>query len=87
MALRGAATAKTLRSNSGRVVVTDGPYAETKEQLGGIVVNAIEDMDHAVEVLSKHPALRFSVVIEIRPIDEEMNARWEARKARFKKVD
>jgi hypothetical protein len=87
MALRGAATAKTLRSNSGRVVVTDGPYAETKEQLGGIVVNAIEDMDHAVEVLSKHPALKFGVAIEIRPIDEEMNARWEARKARFKRVD
>jgi hypothetical protein len=87
MALRGAATAKTLRSNGGRVVVTDGPYAETKEQLGGIVVNAIEDMDHAVVVLAKHPALKFGVVIEIRPIDEEMNARWEARKARFKRVD
>ena len=87
MALRGVATAKTLRSNGGRVIVSDGPYAETKEQLGGIVVNAIEDMDHAVEVLSKHPALKFGVVIEIRPIDEEMNGRWEARKARFKKVE
>jgi len=87
MALRGAATAKTLRSNRGRVVVTDGPYAETKEQLGGIVVNAIEDMDHAVEVLSKHPALKLGVVIEIRPIDEEMNARWEAREARVNKVE
>jgi hypothetical protein len=87
MALRGAATAKTLRSNGGGVSVTDGPYAETKEQLGGIVVNAIADMDRAVEVLSQHPALKFGVVIEIRPIDEEMNARWEVRKARVKKVE
>ena len=85
IALRGAATAKTLRSSGGRISVTDGPFAETKEQLGGIVVNAIEDMDYAAELLSQHPALKLGVVIEIRPIDEEMNARWEARKARFKK--
>jgi hypothetical protein len=79
--LRGAATAKTIRSKNGRLSVTDGPYAETKEQLGGIVVNAIADLDQAV--LSQHPALKMGVVIEIRPIDEEMNARWEARKARL----
>jgi hypothetical protein len=44
-------------------------------------------MDYAVELLSQHPALKLGVVIEIRPIDEEMNARWEARKARFKKME
>jgi hypothetical protein len=83
--LRGAGTAKTLRSTSGKAVVTDGPYAETKEQLGGVVVNAIEDMYRAVELLSTHPALRMGVVIEIRPIDEDMKARWETKKARAHK--
>ena len=65
------------------MIVTDGPYAETKEQLGGVVVNAIEDMNRAVELLSGHPALRFGVVIEIRPVDEDMKARWDAKKARI----
>lgn len=81
--LQGPGTAKTLCSTSGKATVTDGPYAETKEQLGGVVVNAIEDMNRAVEVLSTHPALRMGVVIEIRPIDEDMKARWEAKKARI----
>jgi hypothetical protein len=82
--LQSAQTAKTLRWQEGKVLVTDGPFAETKEQLGGVVVNRFKDIQKAVEVLSKHPALRFGVVIEIRPIDEEMNARWEARKNRLK---
>jgi hypothetical protein len=82
IALEGAWTAKTLRAAGGKVVVTDGPYAETKEQLGGVVVNRIKDMKHAVELLSAHPALRYGVTIEIRPIDEEMTARCGARKDR-----
>jgi hypothetical protein len=72
-------TAKTLRAKAGKVVVTDGPFAETKEQLGGVVLLGLTDMDHAIELLSNHPALRYGVTIEVRPIDEEMNARWEAR--------
>jgi hypothetical protein len=78
--LKGAETAKTLRSKAGQVIVTDGPFAETKEQLGGVVINRFKNMQQAVEVLLWHPALRYGVVIEIRPIDEEMNAQWEARK-------
>lgn len=81
-ALQGAATAKTLRAERNRVLVTDGPFAETKEQLGGLVVNRFRDMRHAIEVLSQHPALRYGVTIEIRPVDEELNARWEARQSR-----
>jgi hypothetical protein len=80
--LKGAETAKTLRSSGGRVIVTDGPFAETKEQLGGVVINRFKNTQQAVEVLSGHPALRYGVVIEVRPIDEEMNAKWEARKQR-----
>jgi hypothetical protein len=80
MALQGVGTARTLRLKAGKVAVTDGPYAETKEWLGGIVVLQIKDMNHAVELLSEHPALPFGIGIELRPIDEEMNARWEARR-------
>ena len=79
MKLEGVETAKTLRAKGGKVVVTDGPFAETKEQLGGVVVLGLTDMNHAVELLSHHPALRFGVTIEVRPIDEELNERWEAR--------
>jgi hypothetical protein len=83
--LQGSNAAKTVRSNGGKAMVIDGPFAETKEQLGGLVVNQFRSMQHAVEVLSKHPALRFGVAIEVRPIDEEMNARWETRQRRVKK--
>jgi hypothetical protein len=79
IALQGVRTAKTLRSKSGKVVVTDGPFAETKEQLGGVVVLGMKDMNHALELMVKHPGLRFGVTIEIRPIDEVMTSRWESR--------
>jgi predicted lactoylglutathione lyase len=78
-ALRTAKAAKTLRWKDGRVLVTDGPFAETKEQLGGFGVLEARDMDHAVELMSRHPCTRFGVASEIRPIDEEMNARVKAR--------
>jgi hypothetical protein len=85
IALQGVHTAKTLRVKGGNVVATDGPFAETKEQLGGVVVLALRDMSQAVELLSTHPALKFGVTIEIRPIDDAVNLRWEARQYRFKK--
>jgi predicted dithiol-disulfide oxidoreductase (DUF899 family) len=80
-ALRNVRMAKTLRWKNGRVVVTDGPYAETKEQLGGFGVLEARDMDQAVELMSKHPGLRFGP-FEIRPVDEEVNAFVEARASR-----
>src|SRR5262245_51278407 len=70
-ALQPVRTAKTLRWRNGAVVVTDGPFAETKEQLGGIGVLEADDMMHAVELLSKHPGLHYGATFEIRPIDEE----------------
>jgi hypothetical protein len=81
--LQAPATAKTLRTKGGKVVVTDGPYAETKEWLGGVVVLALKDMHQAVELLSTHPGLRYGVVIEIRPVDKEMTDLWEARQSRI----
>ena len=79
IALHGARSARTLRARAGRVVVTDGPYAETKEYLGGVVVLALKDLNEAVALLSRHPALPFGVAIEIRPVNEEVNRLWEAR--------
>jgi hypothetical protein len=70
--------AVTLRSHKGAVAVTDGPYAETKEFLGGILLLEARDRDHAVALMSKHPGLRFGPW-EIRPANEEINAINAAR--------
>jgi hypothetical protein len=83
IALQAAQTAKTLRAKEGKVVVTDGPFAETKEYLGGVVVLRLKDWNEAIASLSKHPALAFGVAIEIRPINEEANQYWEATKERL----
>jgi len=65
-ALQPPGAAATLRFRNGKVVVTDGPYAETKEQLGGILVLEARDMKHAIELMSKHPGVRMGP-FEIRP--------------------
>ena len=65
-ALQPAGTAATLRFEAGKVMVTDGPYAETKEQLGGILILEANDINHAIELMSKHPGVRMGP-FEIRP--------------------
>jgi len=65
-ALDSARNARTLRYANGRVSVTDGPFAETKEQLGGILILEARDMNHAVELMSKHPGVKAGP-FEIRP--------------------
>lgn len=82
VALQSIHTAKTLRSSCGQLMVTDGPYAETKEQLGGVAIYRFANMERAVEVWSNHPCLRMGDVLELRPSDEEFNARWEATRGR-----
>jgi hypothetical protein len=64
-------TAKTLRYEDGRAVVTDGPYAETKELIGGVFFVECNDLDEAIDMAARIPsAARGSV--EIRPlVDEE----------------
>src|SRR5688500_15415943 len=59
-------TAVTLRYRNGKVSSTDGPYAETKEQIGGILILEARDMKHAVELMSKHPGVKMGP-FEIRP--------------------
>ncbi|HEY6367054.1 MAG TPA: YciI family protein [Candidatus Binatia bacterium] len=72
-ALQSARSAKTLRHYSGKVSMTDGPYAETKEQLGGILLLDADDLNHAAELMSKHPGIRVAA-FEIRPLDEDATA-------------
>jgi hypothetical protein len=58
----------TLYWKNGKVATTDGPYAETKEQLGGILVLEARDMNQAVQLMSQHPALKYGNTFEIRPV-------------------
>ena len=67
-ALHPAETALTVYWKNGKVATTDGPYAETKEQLGGILVLEAHDMNHAVQLMAQHPALKYSGIFEIRPV-------------------
>lgn len=65
-ALQASRTATTLSWKDGKAVVTDGPYAETKEQIGGILLLEARDLDHAIELMSKHPGIKVGP-FEIRP--------------------
>lgn len=68
-ALQSAHNAITLRWRNGKVVVTDGPYAETKEQLGGLLVLEARDLNHAIQLMSKHPGVKAGP-FEIRPAED-----------------
>jgi hypothetical protein len=67
-ALQPANTAVTVSWKNGKVAVTDGPYAETKEQLGGILVLEARDLNHAIQLMSQHPGVRYGTPFEIRPV-------------------
>lgn len=62
-------TATSVRSREGKRVVTDGPFAETREQLGGFFLADAENLDEAIEIAGKIPAGRWGTV-EIRPVLE-----------------
>ncbi|MBI1246936.1 YciI family protein [bacterium] len=62
----------TLRYKENQVDVTDGPFTETKEQIGGILLLEARDLNHAIQLMSKHPGVRMGP-FEIRPADEAMN--------------
>src|SRR5262247_2962173 len=63
-------TALTLYWKNGKVATTDGPYAETKEQLGGILIIEARDLNHAVQLMTQHPALKYGNIFEIRPVGD-----------------
>ena len=66
--LRPAATATTLRITGGKQLLADGPFAETKEQLGGFFLVEAKDLDEAVELANGMPHLQDGGSVEVRPI-------------------
>jgi hypothetical protein len=82
--LQEARNAATLRWNSGKISVTDGPFAEAKEQIGGIMILEAPDMNYAIHLLAKHPSLRLGrggssweirPAADLTPLIEESNRR------------
>jgi hypothetical protein len=67
--LDGPKTAKTVRVRDGETVVTDGPYAETKEQIGGVMELEAEDLDAAIAIAARIPVV-FRASVELRPVIE-----------------
>jgi hypothetical protein len=84
-ALQPSETALTLYWKNGKVATTDGPYAETKEQLGGILVLEARDMNHAIQLMSQHPAVKYGTIFEIRPTGDmtEITNASEQRRRKF----
>jgi len=61
-------TATTVRMKNGKEVITDGPFAETKEQLGGYTIVEAKDLDEVLAFAARHPLVRAGLSIEVRPI-------------------
>jgi hypothetical protein len=71
-ALQSARTAATVSVRSGELSVLDGPYAETKEQLGGFFLIEARDREEAIQVASRWPSARLGS-IEVRPVEEVLS--------------
>lgn len=69
--LRPAETATTLRLDGGELLTTDGPFADTKEVLGGWFLFESDDIDAAMEVAARIPAVRLGGSVEVRPVVEQ----------------
>ena len=82
-ALQTVRNARTLRFRNGNLLITDGPYAETKEQIGGFFSFEASDMEEAVRLVSKHPGLK-NGPFEIRPVEDmtEMIRQSERRRSK-----
>jgi hypothetical protein len=70
-ALKSVRTAATVRVRKDKLLVADGPFAETKEQLGGFFLIEAADLDEAIQLAGKWPSARLGS-IEVRPIEEEL---------------
>jgi hypothetical protein len=82
-ALDDARNAATLRFRDGAVTVTDGPFTETREQIGGILILEARDLNEAIQLMSRHPGVRIGP-FEIRPAADlgEMMSASELRRAK-----
>jgi len=67
--LQSAETATTVRLADGEILLTDGPFADTKEIFGGYFLVEAPDLDSALEVARRVPALRFGGSVEVRPLE------------------
>jgi hypothetical protein len=83
-ALQSPRNGVSLRWNDGKVLVTDGPFAETKEQLGGILILEARDLAHAVQLMSKHPGVKVGPW-EIRPAFDMAGLIRESERRRAQK--
>jgi hypothetical protein len=72
-ALQPVRTARTIRVRGGKVSTTDGPFAETKEQIGGFFLVEAKDMDEACAIASRFPPARVGT-IEVRPVRERKHS-------------
>ena len=68
--LEPATTATTVRVQDGEVLLTDGPFADTKEVFGGFYLVEAHDLDMALELAARMPAARFGGSVEVRPLVE-----------------
>jgi hypothetical protein len=66
--LHPVATATTVRTQRGKTVISDGPFAESKEVLGGFVSLQCRDLDEAVAIAARFPLLRVGGAVEVRPV-------------------
>ncbi len=66
--LQPAETATCVRVAGGRTLMTDGPFADTKEVLGGVYLVEAANLDEAIELAARIPAARFGGVVEVRPV-------------------
>jgi hypothetical protein len=71
----------TLRYKKGQVSVTDGPYAETRELLGGLLILEASDLNHAIQLISDHPGIKMGPW-EIRPVQDLSGTIRESEKRR-----
>ena len=66
--LQPVTTATTIRLADGKPLVTDGPFADTKEVFGGLYLVEADDLDQAIEMATRLPALRIGGAVEVRPV-------------------
>jgi hypothetical protein len=80
-------TAVTLYWKNGKVATTDGPYSETKEQLGGIQILEARDLNHAIQLVSQLPGFKYGLgPVEIRPVADRSEMIKESEQRRQRKA-
>jgi hypothetical protein len=83
--LAGPDSTKTLQFRDGKVAVTDGPFAETKELLGGLLIIEARDLDEAIRLISNHPGVKMGAweirpAVDLAPMIDESKRRRAAKK-------